>query len=59
MIQWEYISRLILESAFQEGSLKEEEYLNDYGQKGWELCAISVSKTCRRYYFKRQITKNK
>jgi hypothetical protein len=56
MTKWKYINRLILDSAFMEGSLKEDEYLNEYGDNGWELCAVLPIRKGRRYYFKRQIT---
>lgn len=59
MTKWKYINRLILDSAFMEGSSSEDEYLDDYGQRGWELCAVTTNKGSRRYYFKRQITENK
>lgn len=59
MTQWAYTSRVILDSVFVQGSISEDNYLDDYGKRGWELCAITVDETGRRYYFKRQITENK
>ncbi|HEX3050165.1 MAG TPA: hypothetical protein VHP83_05875 [Aggregatilineaceae bacterium] len=52
-IQWEY--KRVLRPLEAGGDPMSEAELNDWGQRGWELCGLFRTTTQLYFYFKREV----